>query len=106
MNSDRFDALARRMATGATSRRRFLGGLGGALAAAVLVGAGKQPALAASRLNAGIVNPAAGRHAKNAAPHPLSGGVCDNCDSVCSNCPMGCCLALGDPSTTPQPTEP
>lgn len=40
MDGERFDALARKLATGGTSRRRFLRGLGGGLGGAVLAGLG------------------------------------------------------------------
>jgi hypothetical protein len=90
MDTDRFDAMTRRLANGATTRRRMLRGFGGTAAGAVLAGLGVRPAAAAIQ-DAGVIA-THGRHAGTAlGVHAV--GTCENCDAMCTNCPVGCCLA-------------
>ena len=92
MQSDRFDDMTRRLAAGGTTRRGLLRNLGGMAAGPALAGLGVQPTLAQKsghhgpKGNKGPNSP----RGRLGNPNP-DGGVCDNCDSVCSNCPLACC---------------
>jgi hypothetical protein len=100
MEGDRFDDMARHLATGGTTRRGLLRNLGGMAAGAALAGLGVQPTLAKKGGGPKGPNGNSGKHGDNGQNSPrgphgntLDGGVCDNCAAMCSNCPVACCLS-------------
>ena len=85
MDDQRFDDLTRRLATGGATRRRFLRNLGGVVAGAAVVG----------------VEARSARAAQDATSEPEA-APCDGCNWVCSNCPIGCCMAFGNSHFKPR----
>lgn len=75
MDDSQFDALTKRLATGGTSRRRFLRRLG-TVAGLVVLGGGGRATLAAQ-----------------SADQPVEGDPCSACGFTCPspNCPWTCC---------------